>query len=111
MIAAINNGFRPTPCLVHESPNLVAIAIVNCAVTIAIAVNSIAVRDVDGVVITSGYRVDNEGKPGGGGLMFIAATNYEEALKIVQQDPLVANDCVDWELNGWIGQVGELQLR
>jgi uncharacterized protein YciI/predicted GNAT family acetyltransferase len=64
-----------------------------------------------GVCITSGYRVDSQGKPGGGGLMFLAAKNYEEALKLVQQDPLVANDCVDWQLNGWIGQVGDIQMR
>lgn len=65
----------------------------------------------DGYCITSGYRVDAEGQPGGGGLMFLAAKSYQVALKIVQQDPLVANDCVDWELNGWIGQVGDIQMR
>jgi len=64
-----------------------------------------------GVAMTSGFRVDAEGKPGGGGLMFLAARNYEEALELVQQDPLVSNDCVDWKLNGWIGQIGDLQLR
>lgn len=65
----------------------------------------------EGVAITSGYRVDAEGKPGGGGLMFLAAQSYEKALELIQQDPLVASDCVEWELNGWIGQVGDLQLR
>lgn len=64
-----------------------------------------------GHCITSGYRVDSEGKPGGGGLMLFAAKNYAEALLLVQQDPLVKNDCVDWVLNGWIGQVGDLQMR
>lgn len=64
-----------------------------------------------GVCITSGYRVDAEGRPGGGGLMFLAARSYEDALQLVKQDPLVANDCVEWELNGWIGQVGDLQMR
>lgn len=43
--------------------------------------------------------------------MFLAAKSYDEALKLVQQDPLVANDCVDWQLNGWIGQVGDIQMR
>ncbi|KAL3903046.1 MAG: hypothetical protein SGILL_010596 [Bacillariaceae sp.] len=65
----------------------------------------------EGHCITSGYRVDAEGKPGGGGLMFLAAKCYPDALKIVEQDPLVANDCVNWELNGWIGQVGDVQMR
>ena len=64
-----------------------------------------------GYCITSGYRVDSEGKPGRGGLMFLAAKSYEVAQKLVLQDPLVANDCVDWQLNGWIGQVGDIQMR
>jgi len=64
-----------------------------------------------GICITSGYRVDNEGRPGGGGLMFLAAKSYDDALTLVQQDPLVANDCVEWELNGWIGQIGDIQMR
>lgn len=50
--------------------------------------------------ITSGYRVDAQGKPGDGGLVFLAAKSYDEALRVVLQDPLVANDCVDWQLNG-----------
>ena len=61
--------------------------------------------------VTSGYRVDSEGKPGGGGLMIFAAKNYQEALQLVQQDPLIVNDCVTWELNGWLSQVGNIQLR
>jgi GNAT superfamily N-acetyltransferase/uncharacterized protein YciI len=62
------------------------------------------------VCIISGYRVDAAGKPGGGGLMFLAAKSYEEAMDIVKLDPLVANDCVEWELNGWIGQVGDVHM-
>jgi GNAT superfamily N-acetyltransferase/uncharacterized protein YciI len=71
------------------------------------------VRDLRerGYCITSGYRVDADGRPGGGGLMFLAAKSYDEAREIVLQDPLVANGCVEWELNGWIGQVGDIQLR
>eukprot|EP00587_Corethron_hystrix_P008345 CAMPEP_0113298222 /NCGR_PEP_ID=MMETSP0010_2-20120614/759_1 /TAXON_ID=216773 ORGANISM="Corethron hystrix, Strain 308" /NCGR_SAMPLE_ID=MMETSP0010_2 /ASSEMBLY_ACC=CAM_ASM_000155 /LENGTH=322 /DNA_ID=CAMNT_0000151245 /DNA_START=52 /DNA_END=1020 /DNA_ORIENTATION=- /assembly_acc=CAM_ASM_000155 len=65
----------------------------------------------EGFCITSGYRVDSKGRPGGGGLMFLAAKTYDDALSLILQDPLVANDCVDWELNGWIGQVGDIQLR
>jgi ribosomal protein S18 acetylase RimI-like enzyme/uncharacterized protein YciI len=68
-------------------------------------------RHVQGQCITSGYRVDAEGKPGGGGLLFFAAKSYDEAMELVLQDPLVANGCVDWQLNGWIGQVGDVQLR
>lgn len=64
-----------------------------------------------GYCITSGYRVDSEGKPGGGGLMFLAAKSYKDAEKLVLQDPLVANDCVDWELHGFVGEVGNVQMR
>jgi hypothetical protein len=40
--------------------------------------------------------------------MFLEAKSYEDAHQsLVLQDPLVAKDCVDWELNGWIGQVGD----
>lgn len=65
----------------------------------------------EGRCITSGYRVDADGRPGGGGLMFLAARSYDEARDVVLQDPLVANDCVEWELNGWVGQVGDIQMR
>jgi uncharacterized protein YciI len=62
------------------------------------------------VQITSGYRVDKDDKPGGGGLMLFAAADYSTALALVQQDPLVANGCVDWELNRWIAEVGDVAL-
>lgn len=64
-----------------------------------------------GICITSGYRVDGDGKPGGGGMMFFAAKSYQDAEDLVQQDPLVANECVEWRLNGWIAEVGNIQLR
>ena len=60
--------------------------------------------------ITSGYRVDSNGKPGGGGMMFFTAKDYSDALEFVKQDPLIANDCVDWRLNEWIAQVGNITV-
>ena len=63
-----------------------------------------------GITITSGYRVDAGGKPGGGGLMLFAAEDYEAAEQLVLQDPLIANECVDWQLNGWIADVGDIEL-
>eukprot|EP00560_Eucampia_antarctica_P007761 CAMPEP_0197827096 /NCGR_PEP_ID=MMETSP1437-20131217/3960_1 /TAXON_ID=49252 ORGANISM="Eucampia antarctica, Strain CCMP1452" /NCGR_SAMPLE_ID=MMETSP1437 /ASSEMBLY_ACC=CAM_ASM_001096 /LENGTH=222 /DNA_ID=CAMNT_0043427825 /DNA_START=368 /DNA_END=1036 /DNA_ORIENTATION=- len=65
----------------------------------------------EGYCITSGYRVDSEGKPGGGGMMFFTAKSYDDALALVKNDPLVANECVDWRLNGWIAEVGDVQLQ
>jgi uncharacterized protein YciI len=60
--------------------------------------------------ITSGYRVDENDKPGGGGLLLFAAPDYAAALALVEQDPLVANACVDWQLNRWIAEVGNIAL-
>ena len=62
------------------------------------------------VQITSGYRVDSEDRPGGGGLMLFAARDYEEAEALVLQDPLIANGCVDWRLHRWIAEVGDIKL-
>ena len=62
-----------------------------------------------GMTITSGYRVDAEGKPGGGGLMLFRAFDHKAAVKLCESDPLVANECVDWVVNGWIAEVGDIQ--
>jgi ribosomal protein S18 acetylase RimI-like enzyme len=70
------------------------------------------IRQTQDICIVSGYRVDEQGKPGGGGLMFVAAKSYKEAFELVSNnDPLIVNECVDWELNGWIGQVGDISIR
>ena len=63
-----------------------------------------------GVVISSGYLVDQAGRPGGGGLLVLAAADYAAAEALVRQDPLIANGCVDWQLQGWIPAVGDLAL-
>ena len=63
-----------------------------------------------GVVITSGYLVDQAGRPGGGGLLLLAAADYAAAEALVLQDPLIANGCVDWQLQGWIPAVGDLAV-
>ena len=64
----------------------------------------------EGLTITSGYRVDSEGRPGGGGLMLFAAADHAAAKSLCLQDPLIANDCVEWQLNGWIAEVGDIEL-
>ena len=71
----------------------------------------VAAQRNDGVIMTSGYRVDSEGKPGGGGMLFFKAESFSAAEAIVLRDPLVANGCVDWTLNGWIAEVGEMEVR
>lgn len=61
--------------------------------------------------LVSGYRVDENDRPGGGGLMIFAAKDYEAAEKFVRNDPLVANECVDWQLNKWIAETGDISIE
>ena len=60
--------------------------------------------------MTSGYRLDQHGKPGGGGLMIFRAADQAAAVAVVQCDPLVANGCVDYAVNEWVSEVGGLEL-
>ena len=69
-----------------------------------------ALRTSGEVQITSGYRVDRNDRPGGGGLMLFRAVDYGAAEALVLQDPLVANECVHWSLHRWIAEVGDIEL-
>ena len=55
-----------------------------------------------GVNIKSGFLVNENKEPGAGGLLIIEVKNYEEALKIIKEDPMIKNKIVDWKLNEWI---------
>ena len=55
-----------------------------------------------GRFIRSGYLVDGNRRPGGGGLLMFEATSYDEALSWVQQDPMIRADLVAWTLQEWI---------
>ncbi len=37
----------------------------------------------------------------GGGMLLFEADSLEEAQKIVENDPLIKNDCVTYELHEW----------
>ena len=50
----------------------------------------------------SGFLVNQIKEPGAGGLLIIEVKTYEEALKIVKEDPMIKNKIVDWKLNEWI---------
>ncbi len=52
--------------------------------------------------ISSGYLANNEAQPGGGGLLLIEANSYEEAKGILEQDPMIINKLVNWEINQWV---------
>jgi uncharacterized protein YciI len=63
-----------------------------------------------GVVISSGYLVDGEGQPGGGGLLLLEAESYAEAEGLVRCDPMVRSGGVEWRLQQWRPAVGDLEL-
>ena len=55
-----------------------------------------------GVNIKSGFLVNEIKEPGAGGLLIIEVNTYEEALKIIKEDPMIKNKIVDWKLSEWI---------
>ena len=46
--------------------------------------------------------VDELNRPGDGGLLILEMNNYTNALKIIQNDPMIKNDLVEWKLNEWV---------
>ena len=55
-----------------------------------------------GVNVKSGFLVNEIKEPGAGGLLTIEVNTYQEALKIVKEDPMIKNKIVDWKLSEWI---------
>ena len=55
----------------------------------------------------SGYLVDRDRRPGGGGLLMFEASSYAEALAWVQHDPMIRAGLVDWKLQEWIPVSGD----
>ena len=56
----------------------------------------------EGINIKSGFLVDDLKRPGAGGLLILEINNYENALKIIKNDPMIKNDLVEWKLNEWV---------
>jgi len=56
----------------------------------------------EGINIKSGFLVDEFKKPGDGGLLILEINTYENALKIIKNDPMIKNDLVEWKLNEWV---------
>ena len=56
----------------------------------------------EGINIKSGFLVDELKRPGAGGLLILEINNYENALKIIKNDPMIKNDLVEWKLNEWV---------
>ena len=57
--------------------------------------------------IRSGFLVDEQRRPGGGGLLIFEAASYAEAFAWVQQDPMIQADLVRWTLQEWIPVSGD----
>ena len=55
-----------------------------------------------GLNIKSGFLVDEEKRPGEGGLLILEMNNYKNALNIIKNDPMIKNDLVEWKLNEWV---------
>ena len=55
-----------------------------------------------GFYIKSGFLVDKHQVPGAGGFLIIECDSFEEAEKIIQDDPMIKNNMVNWKLNEWI---------
>ena len=56
----------------------------------------------EGINIKSGFLIDELKRPGAGGLLILQINNYENALKIIKNDPMIKNDLVEWKLNEWV---------
>ena len=55
-----------------------------------------------GHYVHSGYLVNDKKIPGGGGVLIIEAKDYLTAKKIIEEDPMIKNELVIWELQEWI---------
>ena len=62
-----------------------------------------------GNFIQSGYLINETKLPGGGGLLILEAKNYLTAKKIIENDPMIKNDLVIWDLQEWISIDGSQQ--
>ena len=55
-----------------------------------------------GHYIYSGYLINENKIPGGGGLLILEAKDYSTAKNIIEEDPMIKNDLVIWKLQEWI---------
>jgi uncharacterized protein YciI len=55
-----------------------------------------------GHYIHSGYLINEEKRPGGGGLLIFEAKDYLTAKKIIRNDPMIKHELVIWDLQEWV---------
>ncbi len=63
-----------------------------------------------GLKVSSGYLINQQKRPGGGGFLILQANNFDDAKEVIQQDPLIVADLVSWQLEEWIPVAGNLIL-
>ena len=51
--------------------------------------------------IASGFLLDGDSAPGGGGLLVIEAPSYAEADRLIRHDPMILSGLVTWTLHEW----------
>ena len=51
-----------------------------------------------GIFMHSGYLINEQKKPGGGGVLIFEATDYISAKKLIEDDPMIKNKLVVWDL-------------
>ena len=68
----------------------------------------VAKLNATGIKICSGYLADQNKLPGGGGLLILEAESYEDAIALIEKDPMIMNNLVSWEIQEWIPCFGEL---
>ncbi len=55
-----------------------------------------------GIKIFSGYLVNENHRPGGGGLLIFEEISFQKAKDLVLEDPMIKAGIVEWELNEWV---------
>ena len=55
-----------------------------------------------GHYIHSGYLINEEKRPGGGGLLIFEANDYLTAKEMIRNDPMIKHELVVWDLQEWV---------
>tara|TARA_Y100001968_G_C19375111_1_gene727197 strand:+ start:492 stop:788 length:297 start_codon:yes stop_codon:yes gene_type:complete len=64
--------------------------------------------NLSGIYASTGYLIDKNYLPGGGGILILKANNYQEAKKIIEDDPIILSGEVEWEIYEWTLIAGNL---
>tara|TARA_Y100001968_G_C19096428_1_gene590350 strand:- start:327 stop:638 length:312 start_codon:yes stop_codon:yes gene_type:complete len=52
--------------------------------------------------IYSGYLINENKIPGGGGLLIFEANDYLTAKEFIENDPMIKHKLVNWDLKEWV---------